>query len=123
MVIDGADQIQVPEKRIVGPPHDVDLPEIIRFSGFETLDGLDRWKGDSVEVMTSQSSPHRFPMDRKPEVLLNESGRPMLALQLALDDLVLRLRRDPSSPSSPLILKPSGTQFEESPAVSFNRSP
>jgi hypothetical protein len=123
MIIDGADQIQVPDEGKVGLPHDIDLPEIIRFSGFETLDGLDRWKGNPVEVMASQGSPYRFPMDPKLEMLLDESSRPMLAFQLALDYLVFNLWRDPPPPPSSLILKSVGPVFEESPATSFDRSP
>lgn len=91
MIIDGADQIQASKQGKVGLPHDVDLPEIIRFSGFEPFDGLDRWKGNSVEVVAGQNSPHRFPMDQKLKTLLDESSRPMLAFQLALDDLVFNL--------------------------------
>jgi len=73
--------------------------------------------------MASQNSPHRFPMDQKLKVFLDESSRPVLAFQFALDDLVFNLWRDRSSLPSSLILKPIGTEFEQSPAASFNRPP
>jgi hypothetical protein len=79
MVIEKTDQIQTSDEREMRFAHDVDLPERIRLGRFESLHPFDRRQGEPAEMVPNEDPPNRFPMNKKTQMVLDESGRPVLA--------------------------------------------
>lgn len=79
MVIEKTDQIQTSDEREMRFAHDVDLPERIRLGRFGSLHPFDRRQGEPAEMVPNEDPPNRFPMNTKTQMVLDESGRPVLA--------------------------------------------
>lgn len=96
VVVQGQDEVEVPEQREAHLPHDVDLPQRVGRGRHEALDGLDRGQAQPGQPVPNQDQPDGLDGDGEPEEIPELPGGAMWPRPLGLDDGRCLGRREPA---------------------------
>ncbi len=108
VVVQGEDQVEIPEQREADLPPEVDLPQLVRRGRHEALNRLHRRLAESAQPMADRDQPDRLPRDRQPEKIPELPGGAMRPGSLGIDDCSLLGRGEPGAPAPRRSRNPSG---------------